>query len=166
MILDDLAAGDLVFVDANILIYHFSPHPTFGTSCQRLMQRIQNQELEALASTHVVAEVAHQLMIVEASNLPGWTPGKVQQRLRRHPAAVQSLSRFRTAVEILLQSRLKILPVVPSLLQPAAMLSQQHGLLTNDAICVALMQAQGITKVASADADFDRVPGIVRYAPG
>jgi len=27
------------------------------------------------------------------------------------------------------------------------------------------MQASGLTKIASADADFDRVPNITRYAP-
>jgi predicted nucleic acid-binding protein len=30
---------------------------------------------------------------------------------------------------------------------------------------VAVMQANGLTKLASNDADFDRVPGITRYAP-
>jgi len=27
------------------------------------------------------------------------------------------------------------------------------------------MQASGLTKIASADVDFDRVPNITRYAP-
>ena len=44
-------------------------------------------------------------------------------------------------------------------------LSQQIGLLTNDALIVAVMRANGLTKIASNDADFDRVPGITRYAP-
>jgi predicted nucleic acid-binding protein len=30
---------------------------------------------------------------------------------------------------------------------------------------VAVMQANGLTKIASSDADFDRVPGLTRYAP-
>ena len=34
-----------------------------------------------------------------------------------------------------------------------------------DALSVALMQAHSLTKLASDDADFDRVPGITRYAP-
>jgi hypothetical protein len=35
----------------------------------------------------------------------------------------------------------------------------------NDAITVALMQAHGLNKIASSDADFDHVPGLTRYAP-
>lgn len=41
----DLAAGYSVFLDANVLIYHFGPHPTFGPACNRLIERVQNQEL-------------------------------------------------------------------------------------------------------------------------
>jgi predicted nucleic acid-binding protein len=30
---------------------------------------------------------------------------------------------------------------------------------------LAVMQANGLTKLVSSDADFDRVPGLLRYAP-
>jgi predicted nucleic acid-binding protein len=38
--------------------------------------------------------------------------------------------------------------------------------LTDDALIVALMQANGLAKIASDDRDFDRDPGLSRYAPG
>ncbi len=47
----------------------------------------------------------------------------------------------------------------------ASVLSKQFGLLTNDALLVAIMQDHGLTNLASHDGDFDRVPGIMRYAP-
>jgi predicted nucleic acid-binding protein len=47
----------------------------------------------------------------------------------------------------------------------AAVLSQQIGLLSNDALMVAVMQANGLTNVASHDPDLDRVPGLKRYTP-
>jgi len=72
---------------------------------------------------------------------------------------------FRTAVEKLLQSKLQILMVTPALLAAGVALSQHLGLLTNDGLIVATMQAQGLSRIASNDADFDRVPGIIRYAP-
>jgi len=43
--------------------------------------------------------------------------------------------------------------------------SQQTGLLTNDALIIAVMQAHGLTNLASSDTDFDRVPGLTRYGP-
>jgi len=33
----DLVAGESVFIDANTLIYHFGPHPTFGAACNQLI---------------------------------------------------------------------------------------------------------------------------------
>ena len=47
----------------------------------------------------------------------------------------------------------------------AAEISQQHGLLTNDAISIAVMQGRELTNLASNDADFDRIAGINRFAP-
>jgi len=37
--------------------------------------------------------------------------------------------------------------------------------LVGDALIVAVMQAKGLTLIASNDADFDRVPGLTRYTP-
>ncbi len=165
MIFADLATGDSVFVDANTLIYHFSPHPTFGPVCGQLVKRIEGQDLLGFTSTHALGEVAHQLMILEALTLPGWSSGKVKKRLRQQPSALQNLTRFRPAVEAVLQSRIKVLTIDPPLVGTAATISQQWGLLTNDALIVAVMQANGLTKLASHDADFDRVPGLMRYAP-
>ena len=48
----------------------------------------------------------------------------------------------------------------------AAGISQQTGLLSNDALIVAVMQANGLTNLASNDGDFDRVSGLTRYGPG
>lgn len=166
MLLANLARGDQVFLDANTLIYHHAPHPTFGPACSQLIQRIENQELTGFTATPVLSEVAHRLMIFEAGTLPGWTLAGAKRRLQQQPNAVQGLSRFRQAIAAILQSRLQVLSVAPALILSAKAISQQTGLLSNDALLVAVMQAHGLTKLASGDTDFDRVPGITRYAPG
>jgi predicted nucleic acid-binding protein len=160
----DLATGDAVFVDANTLIHLFQPHPQLGPFCHQLIQRIDSQDLVGLTSSHVVSEVSHRLMTVEANRTMGWQIAGIGNRLRTNPQEVQKLNLFRRAVEQIAQSRLQILIVTPPTLVAAVALCQQLGLLTNDAITVALMQAHGLTKVASSDTDFDRVPGITRYA--
>jgi predicted nucleic acid-binding protein len=161
----DLLAGDAVFLDANVFIFHFGPDPALGPACAQLIQRIENQEVRGFTTTHVLGEVAHRLMVFEASTVAGWVPGKVRQRLKQQPGVLQSLSRFRTAVETVLQSRVQVWTLAPSLLANAVVLSQQQGLLINDALTVAIMQANGLSKIATEDADFDRVPGLTRYAP-
>jgi predicted nucleic acid-binding protein len=58
-----------------------------------------------------------------------------------------------------------VLPITAHLISAAAAISRQTGLLSNDALVVAAMQAHGLNQLASNDADFDRVPGITRYSP-
>jgi predicted nucleic acid-binding protein len=161
----DLVAGDALFVDANTFLYHSSPDPVLGPPCAQLLQRIENQELLGFTSLHLLGEVAHKMMTLEASARFGWPLAGMANRLRRHPAQVQQLTAFRLATDRLLHSRVQILPVTVPQFATALAISQQTGLLTNDALSVAIMQAHGLTRLASHDADFDRVPGLTRYAP-
>ena len=161
----DLMAGDKVFLDANTLVYHFTRDPVYGPACSQLLQRIENQEVCGLTSTHVLTETAHRIMTIEAIGAFGWPVAGVAQRLRRHPGQIQSLTGFRQAVERILQSQIQVVTIPMGLVAAGAKLSQLTGLLSNDALIVAIMQVNGLTNIASNDADFDRVPGITRYAP-
>jgi predicted nucleic acid-binding protein len=113
----------------------------------------------------MLSEVAHRIMTIEASNTFAWQLAGIVQRLRRQPNQVQRLTGFRQTVENVLHSSIQVLPIPASLIGTAAQVSQQTGLLSNDALIVAVMQANGLTNLASNDADFDRVPGLTRYAP-
>ena len=93
----------------------------------------------------------------------GW--GRVLNRLKQQPSVIQQFTLFQTAVEAVLQSRIGVFPVPGALLSAATAVCRQHNLLTNDALIVAFIQHHGLTILASADTDFDRVPGITRYAP-
>lgn len=161
----DLVAGDAVFLDANIFVYYFAPDPRWRSSCGQLLQRIQNQEIAGHTSATILSEVAHRLMTIEARTRHAWTSGKVLHRLKQNPHLVQTLTNSEAAVASLVGSRVQIFPIDGSLVVAAAALSRQTGLLTNDALTVALMQTHGLSKLASNDPDFDRVLGLMRYAP-
>lgn len=160
-----LVAGDAIFLDANIFVYHFAPDPRLQIPCGQLLQRIENQEIEGFTSTHVLAEAAHRLMTLEARTQFGWSTGKVVLRLKQNPKTLQSLKGFRTAIEAVTQSRVVVLPTSSVLLTGAVGICQQAGLLITDALSISLMQSHGLTKIASDDSDFDHVLGITRYAP-
>lgn len=100
---NQLSTGDSVFLDANTLVYHYQPHPIHGQACSQLLSRIEQQDLQGYTATHVLSELGHRLMMVEASSLSGWTAGKIKLRLRQHPAALANLTQFRRAIEALLQ---------------------------------------------------------------
>jgi predicted nucleic acid-binding protein len=166
MTFNQIPANASVFIDANIFIYYFTPDPVLGPECRLLMERlVKFQDFLAFTSTHILSEVAHQLMILEAAQSFGWPLAGITQRLQKHPAEIQKLTRFRQAIDEVPRLGIEVLPVERHLLPLAASLSQLHGLLTNDAITAATMQDQAITHLASHDTDFDRVPGLRRYAP-
>jgi predicted nucleic acid-binding protein len=165
MIYSDLPAGATAFVDAGVFIHHFEPNLQFGPAATEFLERIENQEINGVTSTHIISEVAHRLMTIEAMQAFGWKSGGIALHLRNHPAQVQTLKRFRQAVQEIPLFNIRILTIDPAWLDIAAEVSQQTGLLHNDALTIAVMRAYALTKLASADLDFDRVPGITRYGP-
>ncbi len=104
-------------------------------------------------------------MSIEASARFGWPFAGMARRLKDHAAEVQKLMAFRRAIQTVVDSKFQVLSITPALVLAAAGLSQQTGLLSNDALIVAVMQNDGLVNLASNDADFDRVPGLTRYAP-
>jgi predicted nucleic acid-binding protein len=62
-------------------------------------------------------------------------------------------------------AKIRVLTVPAALVSTGATLSRQHGLLTNDAVILARMQADRLTHLASHDAHFDGLPGLTRYTP-
>ena len=129
------------------------------------MDRISQGEISAFTSTHVLTNVAHRLMTLEAADKYGWPITGIAYRLKQHPAELQTLVTYRQSIEEVPNFGVQVLPVELPHVLSAAGLSQQHGLLSGDGLVVAVMQANSLTHLASHDADFDRVPGITRYAP-
>lgn len=152
-------------MDANIPLYYFTAHSRYGPACQKLLDRIENKEITGFSSAHVLAEVVHRLMTIEACQRFGWPARGIARRLRRHQAEVQQLSRSRQAVDEITLIGLNVLSVTGGDVSLAADHSRQYGLLCGDALVIAVMQAHGLAHLASRDPDFDRAPGITRYAP-
>jgi predicted nucleic acid-binding protein len=161
----DLPDGTSLFIDANTFVYHFQPHPVFGSACTELLDRVETGHVSGFTSTHILSEVTHRLMTIEASILFNWPFAGIAHRLRNHPAEIQKLSRFRQGVQEIPNYNVQVLTISPVLVDAAAAISQQHGLLSNDARIVALMREQGLVNLASHDADFDRVTGLTRLSP-
>jgi predicted nucleic acid-binding protein len=155
----DIPAGTALFLDANTFVYAHSLHPQFGGPSARLLERIERQELSAFTSAHVLGETSHRLMTLEACTVFGWPFPGIAARLRRHPTQAQTLALSRRAIDDILRSAVRVLAIDGPLIAEAGGASRRTGLLTNDALVVAVMQRHGLAHLASHDADFDRVPG-------
>jgi predicted nucleic acid-binding protein len=127
MIFADIPNGTDVFVDANIFVYACAPDPQFGPPSVQLLERIEHNELRGFTSTHILSDVAHRLMSLEAC------------------AVFVGLSR--------------------ELLNDSSGARPKSNNSAATTLVVALMNAHGLSQLASHDADFDRVPGITRFYP-
>jgi predicted nucleic acid-binding protein len=161
----DVPANTAIFLDANVFVYNFGPDPLLGPPSRSLLKRIELGELQGYVSTHELSNVAHRLMTLEACQIYGWPYAGIAQRLRNHPAEIAQLHGFRNALNTIDAIGIHILPVHGQSILSACDLSLQYGLLSGDALVVAMMQTNGLTHLASNDADFDRVPGIIRFGP-
>jgi predicted nucleic acid-binding protein len=161
----NIASGASVFLDANIFVYDFAAEPVFGPPCQSLLKRIETGDVLGFISAHIFHEAAHRLMTLEACQTFGWPYAGIARQLRRHPAEIAKLQKSRQALDDIVRIGIRILPVDAQDILLAADLGRQHGLLSGDALLIAMMQSHSLTQLASNDADFDQVPGITRFGP-
>ena len=157
--------GSRLFLDANTLVYYFTADLHYGVACLQLIDRIARREIQGFTSAHVVSDVAHRIMTLEAMHAFSLPAKGIAAHLRQSPTVVQKLTRFRQAVDLVAPMGIQIVPLDHALVSAAAAHSQQCGLLTGDALIIAVMEHYRLTELASNDGDFDRVPGITRYAP-
>jgi predicted nucleic acid-binding protein len=115
MTFDDLPSGAVVFIDANCLVYAATSDPTFGAACERLLDRIENKLLQGCTSAHVLGDLSHRLMTIEAALTFNRPMTGIANWLRRHPAEVQQLIQYRRSLDDLQAIPLPILPVTGTL---------------------------------------------------
>jgi predicted nucleic acid-binding protein len=165
MTFGEILPGQSLFVDANTFVYALAPEPMLGPACFQFLERIKRKEIEGFTSAHVLNDVAHRLMSLEACTTFAWPYTGIANRLKRHPAEVAKLHTFRQALDEIVATGIHILPIAVHITLLAGDLSCQHGLLSGDALLLAIMQSHGLTHLASHDTDFDRITGITRYGP-
>ena len=85
MIYPDVPAGTTLFVDAGPFIHHFEPNAVCGPASTDMLERIENQDISAVTTTHILSEVAHRLMTLEAMQAYGWKAAGIAPKLRNHP---------------------------------------------------------------------------------
>ena len=52
-------SGSAVFLDSNVLVYHFAPDPHFGPACTSLIDQIEKGVIAGFTATFVIGEMSH-----------------------------------------------------------------------------------------------------------
>ena len=132
----------LIFLDSNIFLYAVgADHPLRGP-CGRILQAVAEGGIEATTNSEVVQEILH-----------------VLRRKGRHADALLVARR----VSLIFPDLLPVTQI--DMVRTIDILSENASLPTRDALHAATMLGAGISQIASADQDFDRIGGIVRLDP-
>ncbi len=162
MILAELRDGDSMFIDANIFIYHFGGR---SPECKAFLERCARRELLGYTATPVLSEMIHRVMVTQAI-MKGLVTAKTDVKKHREtPALVKQLTQYQEEVNKISQMNITILALTSEIVQTSGDVRRSEGLLTNDSLIVACMRAQGLSKLATADGDFDQVSRIEMYKP-
>jgi len=158
--LTELPAGQTVFIDANIFIYHFTG---LSQECSRFLERCERGDLWGITAVHVLLEVLHRLMMIEAVTKKLVTPGNVAKKLRTRPNVVKQLVDYQT--QTILEMGIELVGLTSDALRISHPYRRRGGLLVNDSLIAAVMEAEGILDIATANPDFSRVDGLRVYSP-
>jgi predicted nucleic acid-binding protein len=161
--LEHIPDGSRVFLDANVFIYHFTG---VSTACRDLLRRCEDGLVTGVTSVLVLAEVAHRLMMLEAVARGLVSPGNVARKLRERPEVVRQLTGAQAQVDAIDQMGVEVQPLDPGVWTRSADVRRKWGLLMNDSLIVATCLEVGLSALASADLDFERVEGLHLYTPG
>ncbi len=138
---------------------------TLSEPSTAFLERVATGKLEAHTSIHVLSEAIHKIMLAEAARRFARERAGLVNWLHRHPERIAELSEFRQAASELVEVGLKLLTADSTDLIAASLLSSEMGLLTNDAIIIALMRRYSLRHLITNDDDFDGVPGITVWKP-
>lgn len=161
MNLNDILGNSRVFVDANIVLYALQHR---SRQCRDFLGRCDAGSIEGIISTVVLAEIMHRRMAQEAQQR-GVASSNPSRQLAEKPELVRQLSVYAEDVRDLLDGGLVIENVRPEDFLVALEIQEQHGLLTNDSLNIAVAKRLGIREVATADKILDSVQGLIVYRP-
>jgi predicted nucleic acid-binding protein len=161
----ELPEGATCFVDSNILYYALVPTPGISEHCLTLIDRTMAGRLSLFVSVPVLSDTIHKVMISEVAQMEARDRAGIVGFLGRHPEVIKRLTEYPKAMDRLSSIPMNILPIDWQLLLDATRLGVQHGLLTNDAMIVALMHRHQLAHLVTNDDDFDAVPGLTIWKP-
>ena len=162
MNLKALPDGTLVFIDANIFIYHFTGA---APSCREFLTRCASGTIHGITSLPVILEAAHRLMVIEAQQKGLVLGPNPWQKLSRSPAVVRKLRLYEEWTLAIPRMGIEVEEVTFADFLASLEVRQKTGLLTLDSLILAVMNRLKIPNLASADQAFSRTEGAKLFSP-
>ena len=122
--------------------------------------------MEASTGVHIVLEVMHRLMMLEALQKGLITGGQPARKLKEQPEIIKVLREYNQSVQQIPRLHIRVRTITSGVVRASEAIRVQNGLMTSDSITVAFMRKLSLTAIATADADFDDISALRVYQPG
>ena len=162
MTLAKLPDGATVSVDANVFVYHFTG---VSLECKTLLERAEKKSIQPKTGAHILLEVVHRLMMIEAVTKGLISPGQPAKKLKQQWQVIQQLRSYDRCLAEIAAFNVEVFPLAEEIIRESSRLRLAHGLMTNDSVTAAMMIQHGVNRVATLDSDLQRVPGLTLYQP-
>ena len=130
------------YIDSNIFFYARIMDKRYGESCSKILRGIFRGEVEAVTSA--------------------LTPIEVANALRKYGVSTEEV---RKSIDAMLSLVLAIYEFERIDIAESIRISEEFDISPYDAVHIAIMKKADVTRIISADRDFDRVTGIERIDP-
>lgn len=161
--LDQIPSGSLCVLDTKVLIY---AEQGFSPQSQRLLRRIETQEISGVLPQPVWEETIQRLMILEAmmqGHVRGVNPSL---QLASMPEVVKGLTIYRQKIKALITLGFRYEPCREvDLLDTSLAMQEQHGLLPGDSLILAMAMRIGADFLASANTRYNETGRIAVASP-
>jgi len=164
--LNDFREKELIFIDANIFLYH-----AFDTNDDAVgfLQKVESSLLRTATSSLVLEEVFFKLLMQAASCfLEKVTVEKVKSFLRddtRREDIMRPLAEYGKFIGILRDAGMKVFELTGEDMLTAVQIMQTHHLMAADAAHLAVMGRKQSRHLASGDRDFAVASEITVWSP-
>lgn len=137
----------MIYIDTNILVYAIENHPKFGKNCIKILQDIQDKNLEASCSILVLVELIN---VLKKINTILAKEDRKKLSIKDNIEAVMSLPVVWIDLDFLVIER------------ASSYTFDVNGV---DYIHIASMEINSISEILSADKDFEKAGAIRRIDP-
>jgi predicted nucleic acid-binding protein len=162
MNLAKIPEGEWVVIDTNIFIY---ANQGQSADCVEFLRRCASGKLQGLVPLPMVAELVHALMLIEARE-NNWIERQNPARaLAARPDLVRRLTRYEIQIREFFGIGLRIEPALTPDVFEAMRIQREAGLLTNDALLLAIARRLNCGSIASADKTIAAAPGFTIFRP-
>lgn len=162
MSLAQIPEGEWVVIDTNILVY---ANQAQSPECVEFLRRCASGVLQGVVPLPMVAELVHALMLIEARE-NNWIERQNPSRaLAERPDLVRRLARYEIQVREFFGIGLRIEPALATDVLEAMRIQREAGLLTNDALLLAVARRLNCVSIASADKTIAAARGFTVYGP-